>query len=105
MFKTIKSKIAVLTIAGSIISGATLAAPAYAKHHAQQSKTEAVSTESAQKLALAHDDVAIEQASVVSGDTAKSLKAHKSAKPSHSNYLDVEKYNFDMVGTSALTGI
>ncbi|MDR3614643.1 MAG: hypothetical protein P4L53_13875 [Candidatus Obscuribacterales bacterium] len=105
MFKTKKSNLAVMLIVGGIISGAALGTPAYAKHHTQEAKTEAASAESAQKLALAHDDVATEQASVVSGDTAKSVKAHKPVGSTQSNYFDVEKYNFDMVGTSALTGI
>ena len=99
MFKSMKSKVTVLLI-GGIVSGATLASPAFAKHHTQ----EAVSTESSQKLALAHEEVATEQATVVSGDSAKS-KARKSVKPSQSNYFDVEKYNFDMGGTSACVGI
>lgn len=98
MFKSFNTKFAVMLIAGSIVSGAVLATPANAKH----AKTEVSTTESAQKLALANDGVATQQASVASGDTAKATKA---VKPSQSNYFDVEKYNFDLGGTSACTGI
>lgn len=100
MFKAVKSKIAVLVI-GGIVCGASLTNPAFAKHHSQ----EVVATESSQKLALAHEEVGTEQVSVVSGDTTKSTKARKSVKPSQSNYFDVEKYNFDLGGTSACVGI
>ena len=102
MFKTKKSNLAVMLIAGGIISGASLGTPVYAKHHTPESKTEAVSAESAQKLALAHNDVATEQAAIVSGDTVKSRKSVRAMQPT---YFDVEKYNFDMGGTSACVGI
>jgi len=105
MFKTMKTKFAVMMIVGGIVSGATLASPAYAKHHAQESKTEAVSTESAQKLALGGDGVANEQATVVTDGSFKSVKSKKSARPAKSNYFDVENYNFDMSGTSSCVGI
>jgi hypothetical protein len=105
MFKTMKSKFAVMLLVGGIISGATLATPAYAKHHAQAAKTEAVSSESAQKLALAHDDIAAEQAPVVSGDTVRPAKSRKYVRAAKPSYFDVENYNFDMGGTSPCVGI
>ena len=98
--KNLKSQVAAVLLVQGIIFGGTAVAPALAKHHVAEADSQVVSTTAPQKLALASEGSALQQASQTV--TSKSFKAAKSEKTST---FDVEHYNFDMAGNLPGAGI